>query len=130
MRLVRADERLAGASGVDVARLRIAAFGLGGGIAGLAGGLAASLTGRAPLTLFSLEWSLFALAVGGVAGPGTIVGPALLAYALAAALQLLEVPETLRLSFFAILVIISMAGPSSGVRAQSSRPRCLGIPHA
>ena len=130
MRLVRADDRLAGASGIDVARLRIAAFGLGGGIAGLAGGLAASLTGRAPLTLFSLEWSLFALAVGAVAGPGTIVGPALLAYALAAALQLLEVPEALRLTFFAILVIVSMAGASSGVRGQSSRPRWWGIPDA
>jgi len=130
MRLAGADARLAGASGIDVAGLRTAAFAIGGGLAGLAGCLVASLTGRAALTLFSLEWSLFALAVGGAGGLGTIVGPALLGYAFAVVLQWLDVPGTVRLSLFAILAIIVTVGAAAGVRTQPSRPRRSGILNA
>ena len=130
MRLAGADARLAGASGIDVAGLRTAAFAIGGGLAGLAGGLVASLTGRAALTLLSLEWSLFALAVGSAGGLGTIVGPALLGYAFAVVLQWLDVPGTVRLSLFAILAIIVTVGAAAGVRTQPSRPRRSGILNA
>ncbi len=129
-RLAGTDARLAGASGIDVAGLRIAAFAIGGGIAGLGGALMASLTGRATLTLLSLEWSLFPLAVGGVGGSGTIVAPALSAYALAAALQWLDVPATVRLSLFAILAIIVAVAAAAGNRTQPARPRRSGIPNA
>lgn len=130
LRLAGTDARLAAASGIDVASVRIAAFAIGGGIAGLAGGLVASLTGRAALTLLSLEWSIFALAVGSAGGPGTIVGPALLAYGFAVALQWLDVPGTVRLSLFAILAIIVVVGGTARVRAQPSRPPRSGVPNA
>ena len=127
---IRLIARLAAASGIDVASVRIAAFAIGGGIAGLAGGLVASLTGRAALALLSLEWSLFALAVGSAGGPGTIVGPALLAYGFAVALQWLDVPGTVRLSLFAILAIIVVVGATARVRAQPLRPPRSGVPNA
>ena len=127
LRLAGADARLAGASGIDAAWVRTAAFVIGGGLAGLAGCLVASLTGRAALTLFSLEWSLFALAVGGAGGLGTIVGPALLGYAFAVVLQWLDVPGTVRLSLFAILAIIGAVGGIAGIRTQPFRPHRSGI---
>ena len=123
LRLIAADARLAAASGIDVGRLRFTAFVIAGGIAGLAGGFVASLTGRAALTLLSLEWSFFALAAGCVGGPGTIVGPALLAYGLATVLQWLDAPGPLRLSLFAILVIIAMVVPASVPGRHSLRRR-------
>jgi branched-chain amino acid transport system permease protein len=130
IRLVRADERTAGASGIDVAHVRIASFAFGGGIAGLAGGLVASLTGRAPLNLLSLEWSLFALAAAGAGGLGTIVGPAFMGYALAVALQWLDLPATLRLTVIALLVILPLAAASAGARERPFWRWRTGIPDA
>jgi branched-chain amino acid transport system permease protein len=105
MRTVRADDRLAAASGIDVARVRLLAFVIAGALAGLAGGLTATTAGRAAPSMLSLEPSLSALAIAGIGGLGTILGPASVAYALTAILQWLDLPGTLRLTLYALLLI-------------------------
>ena len=105
MRTVREDDRGAAASGINVVRVRVAAFALAGGVAGLAGGFAAGLVGRATPSMLSLEASLFVLAAAGVGGLGTVIGPATAGYALTAVLQWLDLSGPVRLTIYAVLVI-------------------------
>jgi len=111
MRTVRADDRLAAASGIDVVRVRVLAFVIGGGVAGLCGGLVASFIGRASPDMLSLEPSLLAPGIASSAGSGTLVGPALTAYAVTASLQWLDVPGHLRLTLYALLLIAAGLWP-------------------
>jgi branched-chain amino acid transport system permease protein len=113
MRTVRTDDGLAAASGIDAVRVRVLAFVIAGGIAGIAGGLAAGIAGRASPLMLSLEPSLFSFAVASLAGRGTIVGPAAAGYAVAAALQALDVPGTIRLALSAVLLIVGGLGPQA-----------------
>ncbi len=121
MQTVRADARLAAANGIDVPRVRVIAFVLAGIVAGLAGGLVAATVGRASPSMLSLEPSLFAVATAGVAGPGTILGPASFAYGITAALQWLDVPGTLRLTLYALLLIGAGLGPAVMTRLSTAR---------
>ena len=128
-RTVRADARAAAASGIDVRRIRALAFVIAGGIAGLAGGLAASVAGQAVPSMLSLEPSLFALAVGALSGPGSIVGPAITAYAVSVAFQWVDLPETLRLMVYALVMIgAGLAGPGWAWLGDRLRTR-PGGPH-
>lgn len=111
MRTVRADDRLAAASGIDVVRVRVLAFVIAGGVAGIAGGLTAGMVGGASPGMLSLEPSLFAVAIAGVAASGTILGPAAAAYAMTAALQWFDVPGALRLTLYALLLMLAALGP-------------------
>jgi len=128
MRTVRADDRLAAASGIDVVRVRVLAFVIAGAVAGLAGGLAAAMTGRASPAMLSLEPSLFAFAVASIAGPGTIVGPAAAAYTMTAALQWLDVPGTIRLTLDAALLIAGAFGPSAAAHLRHVRHVSTPVP--
>jgi branched-chain amino acid transport system permease protein len=124
MRIVRADDRLAAASGIDAARVRVLAFVIAGATAGIAGGLAAGIAGGASPVMLSLEPSLFSFAVASIAGPGTIVGPAAAAYAMAAGLQALGVPGTIRLALSALLLIGGGLGPKATASLRAlRRPR-------
>jgi branched-chain amino acid transport system permease protein len=117
MRTVRADDRLAAASGIDVVRVRLLAFVVAGGAAGVAGAFTATMAGRAAPALLSLNVSLFAVAIARVGGPGTIVGPALAAYAVSLALQWLDPPAVLRLALSALVLIgTGLAAPGSARR--------------
>lgn len=111
MRTVRADDRLAAASGIDVVRVRVLAFVIAGGAAGLAGGLITGMIGHASPAMLSLEPSLFAFAISRIAAPGTILGPTSAAYAVTAALQWFDVPGTLRLTLYALLLMTAGLGP-------------------
>lgn len=122
MRTVCTDDRLAAASGINAARVRVLAFVITGAIAGVAGGLAAGIAGGASPAMLSLEPSLLSFAVASVAGPGTLVGPAAAAYVLAAALQALDVPGSIRLALSALLLIAGGLGPQA-IRSLRTRRR-------
>ncbi|HLW60715.1 MAG TPA: hypothetical protein VKV57_12435 [bacterium] len=121
MRTVEADDRGATASGIDVTRIREVAFVIAGGLAGLAGGLAASLAGRAAPPMLSLEPSLFAIAAAGIGGRGSIVGPALTAFAASAALQWFDLPVMARLALYALVLIGMELTASRGRRRRDAR---------
>ena len=113
MRMARADDRLAAASGIDIARVRVLSLTVAGATAGLAGGLMASLAGRASPSMLALESSLFAMAAAVVGGLGSIIGPAAVAYAAAAVFQWLDIPGTVRLAAYALLLIAAGMAPSN-----------------
>lgn len=123
MRIVRADDRLAAASGIDVARVRVLALTIAGTTAGLAGGLMASLVGRASPSMLALDSSLFAMAAAGVGGLGSIIGPAAVAYAATAAFQWLDVPGTVRLTVYALMLIAAGLAPSAAAALGARRGR-------
>lgn len=117
MRTARADPQAAAVSGIDVGRVRLTAFVLAGGVAGLAGGLVAGFAGRASPSMLSLETSFFAVAAASLGGTGTILGPAAAAYVLTAALQWMDLPGAARLTLYGvILVVAGLAVPENGAR--------------
>lgn len=122
MRVARADARLAAASGIDVARVRMLALTIAGTTAGLAGGLGAALVGRASPSTLALDASLFAMATAGVGGRGSIIGPAAVAYATTAIFQWLDVPAPSRLTLYALLLIAAGLVPSAAARLGGDRP--------
>lgn len=127
MRTARADPRAASVSGIDVGRVRLFAFAVSGGGAGLAGALTAGLAARASPSMVSLETSLFAVAAASLGGSGTILGPAGVAYLLTAALQWVEVPGPTRLTLYgAVLIVTALAGPGSAVWRRTSLRRLVG----
>lgn len=126
MRTVRADDRLAAASGIDVARVRLLAFLVAGAAAGVAGAFTATVAGGASPAALALNASLFAVAITWVGGPGTIVGPALAAYAGSLALQWLGPPEMLRLVLSALVLIGAGLAPGPGRHAGLLRMRLEG----
>lgn len=129
MRTARADPRAASVSGIDVGRVRLLAFAVSGGTAGVAGALTAGLAARASPSMLALETSLFAVAAASFGGSGTILGPAAAAYLLTAALQWAEVPGPARLTLYgAVLIVATLAGPGSAVWIRTSLQRLWGRP--
>ncbi|MFJ8025424.1 ATP-binding cassette domain-containing protein [Streptomyces sp. NPDC096311] len=71
---VRANERGAAALGISVGGVKVAAFALGGAVAGLAGSLTVFLSRTITLTNFDVFKSIFALAFTIVSGVGYVAG--------------------------------------------------------
>jgi ABC-type branched-subunit amino acid transport system permease subunit len=116
VRTVRADERTAAASGINVVRVRVAAFVISGALAGLSGGCAAGLAGRASPSMLSLSMTLFPVAAASLGGVGTLFGP-VAAYVLAVGLHWADVSGPARLAFFALLITgAGLAVPRWGAR--------------
>lgn len=126
MRTARADPRAAAASGIDVGRVRLIAFVLSGGVAGVSGALIAGLVGRASPSMLSLETSFFPVAAAVLGGVGTILGPAASAYLLTAALQWLDLPGPVRLTLYgAVLIAAGLAAPESAFQPGARLWRAL-----
>ncbi len=104
VRTVHAGEQAAAASGIDVVRVRVAAFVISGALAGLGGGFAAGLAGRASPSMLSLSMTLFPVAAAAIGGVGTLFGPASSAYALAVGLHWADISGPARLAFFALVI--------------------------
>lgn len=87
---IRDDEVAAEAMGLPVSRLKLLAFALGAGIGGLAGGLFASFQGFVSPEAFTLQESVFIVAMVVFGGMGHLSG------VLLGALILTALPEVLR----------------------------------
>ncbi len=90
LRAVREDEQSAGAMGLNVHRLKITAFALSTGFAGIAGGLIAHSTGYISPDMFGLDQSILILTMVVVGGLGSVPGAAL------GAVLLILLPELAR----------------------------------
>ena len=81
---IREDETAAAASGVNLVRTKLLAFGMGAAIAGLAGVLSAAVQGIITPEVFSFNYSitiLVMIVLGGIGSiPGVIIGATLLGY--------------------------------------------------
>ena len=113
LRSIQQDELAAEAAGVPVVRYKLGAFVLSGALAGLAGGLLVQVRGSVGIDLLFIDLSLLIIIIAAVGGVGTIIGPAIAAYAVML-LQLFyldkitffqENPE-LKLGAFSLFVIV------------------------
>ncbi|PWJ13826.1 branched-chain amino acid ABC transporter permease [Jannaschia seohaensis] len=77
LRIVGEDPILAAMQGLSVARTKIAAAGLAGGVAGMGGALYAHLATYIEPAQFSVMTGVHALAYGLIGGLGTVLGPIL-----------------------------------------------------
>ena len=112
LRAAAGGERDAEALGFDVPRLRLFAFIAAGTIAGIAGALAAQLSGHASPLMLSWQASLFAPAAALIGGAATVAGPAAAAYAGAGAAQFFEIPAAVQLLVAAgVLVAAGLRDP-------------------
>jgi branched-chain amino acid transport system permease protein len=76
-RMIGADDVLAAMQGIPVARLKLLAAGLAGGVAGVGGGLYAHLTTYVEPRMFDIMLGVHGLAYGLIGGLGTALGPLL-----------------------------------------------------
>ena len=81
LRSIQQDELAAEAAGVPVVRYKLGAFVLSGALAGLAGGLLVQVRGSVGIDLLFIDLSLLIIIIAAVGGVGTIIGPAIAAYA-------------------------------------------------
>jgi len=81
LRSIQQDESAAEAAGVPLTRYKLAAFVLSAACAGLAGGLYAQIRGTVALDLLAVDLSLLVIIIAAFGGAGSIIGPAVGAYA-------------------------------------------------
>ena len=114
LRSIQQDESAAEAAGVPLTRYKLGAFVLSAACAGLAGGLYAQVRGTVALDLLAIDLSLLVIIIAAFGGAGSIIGPALGAYAVIllqsyyldrASDVFVEHPE-LKLGTFALLLIV------------------------
>jgi branched-chain amino acid transport system permease protein len=114
LRSIQQDEAAAEAAGVPLTRYKLAAFVLSAACAGFAGGLYAQIRGTVALDLLGVDLSLLIIIIAAFGGAGSIIGPALGAYAVIllqnyyldrASDVFVEHPE-LKLGSFALLLIV------------------------
>ncbi|MCW2680953.1 MAG: inner-rane translocator [Frankiales bacterium] len=114
LRSIQQDEAAAEAAGVPLTRYKLAAFVLSAACAGFAGGLYAQIRGTVALDLLSVDLSLLIIIIAAFGGAGSIIGPAIGAYAVIllqnyyldrASDVFVEHPE-LKIGSFALLLIV------------------------
>ena len=126
-RAVGEDEDAAGTLGIGVSGFKLAAFGIGTALAGLAGSLYAFFTQFVTVDAFDFVVSVLLLAMVVVGGIGSTWGVA------AAAAGLTLLPEIVRfvndyrlLVFGGLLVLVVRFAPGGLAAAVRSRPRRAG----
>ncbi|MDP3713486.1 MAG: branched-chain amino acid ABC transporter permease [Mycobacteriales bacterium] len=114
LRSIQQDELAAEAAGVPLTRYKLAAFVLSAACAGFGGGIYAQIRGTVALDLLGVDLSLLIIIIAAFGGAGSIIGPALGAYAVIllqnyyldrASDVFVEHPE-LKLGSFALLLIV------------------------
>ncbi len=103
---IREDELAAACSGIDTARFKLLALGLGGGIAGLAGCVFAAKQGTITPDSFDFILSVMVLAMVILGGLGSVGGAVLGAVVLSLAPELLRSFSTYRMLLFGIVMVL------------------------
>lgn len=120
LRSIQQDELAAEAAGVPLTRYKLAAFVLSAACAGLAGGLYAQVRGTVALDLLAVDLSLLVIIIAAFGGAGSIIGPALGAYAVIllqgyyldrASSLFVDHPELKLGSFSLLLIIVLLVQP-------------------
>ncbi len=115
-RALRDDPVAAELAGIDVARYRIWAGGIGSAMLGLAGGLWAVTEGFVSPTTFAFgEVDVETLVILAFGGIGTLVGPVIGALALTVIDELLRDAGQLRVAVFGVILITLFLGFRRGV---------------
>ena len=113
LRSIQQDEAAAEAAGVPLTRYKLGAFVLSAACAGLAGGLYAQVRGTVALDLLAVDLSLLVIIIAAFGGAGSIIGPAIGAYAVILLqgyyldkISLYKDNPELKIGTFALLLIV------------------------
>ncbi|QJX02581.1 ATP-binding cassette domain-containing protein [Alcanivorax sp. IO_7] len=126
MRAVKDSETAAESVGLGPLVIKTVAFMVSAGLAGLAGGLFAPLSGFVTPDTFSFMQSILFVLVVVVGGAGSVIGPVLGAVILGLLPELLATLEAYRLLFFGgLLLVVLLVAPNGlmGLVASLRRPR-------
>lgn len=111
---IREDEQAAGANGIHVLKFKILAFAIGAFFTGLCGSIFAYyLFHIHPTGFFSLNWCLLPIVMTILGGIGSIIGPIVGAFVLAAVFELanLWVPEIHPIFSGAFIILVMLYMP-------------------
>ncbi|MGE5619761.1 MAG: branched-chain amino acid ABC transporter permease [Sphingomonadaceae bacterium] len=119
-RALRDDELAARSMGIDVTRLKVLAFAIGAGYAGLAGSLLAHHLGFIIAYNFGFNESITALAMIVVGGMGTVRGALVGALLLGLAPELFRPLAEYRMSIYGALIVAVMVFQPGGLLGERS----------
>jgi ABC-type branched-subunit amino acid transport system ATPase component/ABC-type branched-subunit amino acid transport system permease subunit len=121
MRAVKDSETAAESVGLNPLVIKTAAFAISAGLAGLAGGLFAPLSGFVTPDTFSFMQSILFVLVVVIGGAGTVAGPIVGAIIVGVLPELLAALEAYRLLFFGALLLVVLWLAPQGVAGAAGR---------
>jgi branched-chain amino acid transport system permease protein len=123
LQALRESELRASTVGVNVVAYKALAFALGAGLAGLAGGLLAALTGYVDPSQYDLAQSFWLLLMVVIGGLGRVEGAFLGAMVVVALPELLRGAQNLYLVVFSVLSLAMLVAAPGGL---ATLPHCVG----
>ena len=126
MRSIHDDEQATALFGINVRRVKVTAFTLGAGFAGLAGALYGHHYNYIEVANFNLTLSIYTLLYVLIGGTQTALGPLVGAAIFSLLPEVLRGSEQWRFVIFAVLIIATMALRPEGVVTRHGLARLLG----
>jgi len=120
-RAVKDNDQAVRASGMNITHYKAVAVFLSSAMGCLGGAYLAHIYMWAGISMFALDFSILPIAATVIGGPGTLVGPVLGAFFLVPISELLRAFGTLRIVFYALILIAFIVFRSEGVMVYGQR---------
>ena len=120
-RAVKDNDQSVRASGMSITRYKTIAVLIASGIGCLAGAYLVHLYMWAGLSTFALDFSILPIAATVIGGSGTLVGPVMGAFILVPISELLRAFGTLRIVFYALILLAFIIFRSEGIMVYGQR---------
>jgi branched-chain amino acid transport system permease protein len=120
-RAVMDNDQAVRASGINLTYYKTVAVFIASSMGCLAGGYLAHIYMWAGLSMFALDFSILPIAATVIGGSGTLVGPVLGAFILVPISELLRAFGTLRIVFYALILLAFIAFRSEGIMVYGQR---------
>jgi branched-chain amino acid transport system permease protein len=114
-RAIKDNDQSVRASGLDVTNYRARAVFIASAIGCFAGAYLSHLYSWAGMSSFALDFSILPIAATVVGGPGTLAGPVLGSFILSPLSEVLREFGTLRIVFYALVIVLFIVFRSEGV---------------
>ncbi len=120
-RAVKDNDQAVRASGMNITHYKAVAVFLSSAMGCMGGAYLAHIYMWAGISMFALDFSILPIAATVIGGPGTLVGPVLGAFFLVPISELLRAFGTLRIVFYALILIAFIVFRSEGVMVYGQR---------
>jgi len=120
-RAVKDNDQAVRASGMNITHYKAVAVFLSSAMGCLGGAYLAHIYMWAGISMFALDFSILPIAATVIGGPGTLVGPVLGAFILVPISELLRAFGTLRIVFYALILIAFIVFRSEGIMVYGQR---------
>lgn len=120
-RAVKDNDQAVRASGINISHYKAVAVFISSAMGCLAGAYLAHIYMWAGISMFALDFSILPIAATVIGGAGTLVGPILGAFILVPISELLRAFGTLRIVFYALILIAFIVFRSEGIMVYGQR---------